>query len=656
MFRVFTCLTAEHDWRLVALAGVVCFLASFAAISLFHRARNSAGRTRALWIAAIGAITGGGIWATHFIAMLAYEPGVAIAYDIGLTSLSLVASILATCMGFAVAAQISARWGAPAGGVIVGGGIACMHYLGMWAAQMPGRVTWSTELVVVSILLGVAFGAAALTLAVRRNGALSTLLAACLLLLAIVSHHFTAMGAITIVADPTRVITMFSLSPTALAVTIASFVVVATGMSVVGAFAASRLREKNELLNTALTNMSQGLCMFDEGGSIVLCNERYLQMYGLSREIVKPGCSLRQLIEHRVATGGLRLDPDEYIRDIMATRAAGKKRKQIIGMGDGRTIDVLTIVMPDGGWVVTHEDISEQHNARQQVASMAEQEQRRVAIEAAIMSFRARVETVLSTVSESAASMRSTATALSGASDQTSQRAESAVEASNEASANTAVAAAAAEELLTSIGEIGRQLGHTTDVVRVAVGEAQRTNDEISGLAQAAQKIGDVVKLIRDIAGQTNLLALNATIEAARAGESGKGFAVVASEVKSLAVQTGKATEEIAGQIAAVQSSASGAVEAIRRIAARMQEINQHTSAVAASLQQQNSATDEISQNVANAAHGASTIVSALNELAGAATDTQSAAQTMLAASQAVETAAGNLRGEVETFLQKVAV
>ena len=105
-------------------------------------------------------------------------------------------------------------------------------------------------------------------------------------------------------------------------------------------------------------------------------------------------------------------------------------------------------------------------------------------------------------------------------------------------------------------------------MVGTAVTEAGSTNEQIGSLAQAAQKIGDVVKLIQDVAGQTNLLALNATIEAARAGEAGRGFAVVASEVKSLAVQTAKATEDIAAQIAAVQVSTGAAVEAIARIAA----------------------------------------------------------------------------------------
>ena len=120
----------------------------------------------------------------------------------------------------------------------------------------------------------------------------------------------------------------------------------------------------------------------------------------------------------------------------------------------------------------------------------------------------------------------------------------------------------------------------TTDIVRAAVDEAQGTNEQISALAQAAQKIGDVVKLIRAIAGQTNLLALNATIEAARAGEAGKGFAVVASEVKSLAVQTAKATEDISQLITAVQGATAGAVAAIGRIAGRMQEIDSCATAV----------------------------------------------------------------------------
>src|ERR1700693_6136206 len=134
---------------------------------------------------------------------------------------------------------------------------------------------------------------------------------------------------------------------------------------------------------------------------------------------------------------------------------------------------------------------------------------------------------------------------------------------------------------------------------------------------QCAQKIGDVVNLIRDIASQTNLLALNATIEAARAGEAGKGFAVVASEVKSLAVQTGKATEDVAGQIAAVQESTAAAVAAIGRIAGRMQEINEDSSSVAASVRQQDASTVEISHNVGGAAEATKVVARVLCDVAG---------------------------------------
>ena len=322
----------------------------------------------------------------------------------------------------------------------------------------------------------------------------------------------------------------------------------------------------------------------------------------------------------------------------------------------GQIISVNNRPTPGGGWVSTHEDISEQRRQNQERDLNTAQEQRRAAMEAAIAVFRPRVETMLKTVGEHAKAMRSTASTLFAASSKTSQRADGAVDTSNEASMNVEIAAGAAEELSATIAEISRQLEQTNRIVTTAVSEAGTTNEQIGSLAQSAQKIGDVVKLIQDVAGQTNLLALNATIEAARAGEAGRGFAVVASEVKSLAVQTAKATEEISGQIAAVQTSTGAAVEAIGRIAQRMKEISAYTSAAAASVHQQQAATGEISENVMSAAQSAKEIVNVLSDVTGAATETRGSAETVLAASQAVETAAADLREEVEGFLQKVAV
>ncbi len=530
-----------------------------------------------------------------------------------------------------------------------------MHYTGMMAVELPGQVRWDPLLVTASIAIGMLLAMAALTIAGRHTGRKWTLVAAVLLTLAIVSHHFTAMGAVEIVPDPTRVINAFSLSPGLLAVAIAGVATAVLSTSLAGAFIDRRLHEQNARLASALDNMTQGLCMFDGDTRLTVCNGRYLEMYGLTAEYAYPGCYLRDLLEYRRSTGTFFQNIDEYVAAARRRVAEGKVFTNMVEV-KGRSIAIANRPIAGGGWVSTHEDITEQRKADQERDRLAVQDQRRSVVDAAIASFRRRVETMLSTVNDSAVAMRATATTLFAASQKTSQRAEGAVDTSNEASVNVEIAASAAEELSASISEISRQLSQTNNLVGIAVSEAGVTNEQIGSLAHTAQKIGTVVKLIQDVAGQTNLLALNATIEAARAGEAGRGFAVVASEVKSLAVQTAKATEEIASQIAAVQAATGAAVEAIGRIASRMQEISKFTSSAAASVLQQNAATGEISQNVASAAHGTKEIVSVLGDVAGAATETRGSAETVLAASQAVETAAADLRSEVEGFLQKVAV
>ena len=655
MFRILTCLTTEHDWRLVVVAGVICLLASLVAVNLYHRARATAGNVRLLWIITAGAATGSGIWATHFIAMLAYDPGVGIAFHTALTVLSLLAAAMVTSIGLGIAAMFPGRLSDAIGGAIVGGGVACMHYTGMMAIELPGQIRWDPLLVTASIAIGMLLAMAALTIAGRHTGRKWTLVAAVLLTLAIVSHHFTAMGAVEIVPDPTRVINAFSLSPGLLAVAIAGVATAVLSTSLAGAFIDRRLHEQNARLASALDNMTQGLCMFDGDTRLTVCNGRYLEMYGLTAEYAYPGCYLRDLLEYRRSTGTFFQNIDEYVAAARRRVAEGKVFTNMVEV-KGRSIAIANRPIAGGGWVSTHEDITEQRKADQERDRLAVQDQRRSVVDAAIASFRRRVETMLSTVNDSAVAMRATATTLFAASQKTSQRAEGAVDTSNEASVNVEIAASAAEELSASISEISRQLSQTNNLVGIAVSEAGVTNEQIGSLAHTAQKIGTVVKLIQDVAGQTNLLALNATIEAARAGEAGRGFAVVASEVKSLAVQTAKATEEIASQIAAVQAATGAAVEAIGRIASRMQEISKFTSSAAASVLQQNAATGEISQNVASAAHGTKEIVSVLGDVAGAATETRGSAETVLAASQAVETAAADLRSEVEGFLQKVAV
>jgi len=652
MFRVFNCLTEQHDWRLVVAAALICLCSSLVTVQLVRRARATIGRVRAIWIGTAGCAAGFGIWSTHFVAMLAYEPGVPVAYAILPTAFSLLVAIAVTALGIGIATR-GMTW-APAGGLIVALGVAAMHYLGMQALEVPGQVGWSLDLVVASILVGAVLAMAALMVAVRPRTVFTTLGAAVLLTLAIALLHFTAMGAVEITPDPSRTLSASSLSPMWLAAVVISLAAAVLSTSLIGAFA-DRFQRTNAQLAMALNNMPQGLCMFDGAFQLVICNDRYRSLYDLKPEQTMPGTSLRKLLETRRATGNFVVDIDTYIASAKQSISKGEVFGTVVEI-KGRSISISNRPMPDGGWVATHEDISERQRRSQLLDRAAEQEERRAALELAISAFRGRAEATLKTVSDHAVTMRQTASSLFEASRKTSERAEGAVQASNEASDNVEVAAAAAEELSSSISEISRQLSQTNSLVSNAVSEASITNDEIGGLAKAAQTIGDVVKLIHSVAGQTNLLALNATIEAARAGEAGRGFAVVASEVKSLAIQTARATDQIGAQIAAVQASTRTAVEGISNIAARMNEISEYTESAAASVHQQNAATGDISQNVASATRGTKQIVTVLTDVVSAATETRQSAETVLTASEAVAAAAGDLRAEVETFLHKVAV
>jgi methyl-accepting chemotaxis protein len=414
-------------------------------------------------------------------------------------------------------------------------------------------------------------------------------------------------------------------------------------------------RRQSQQFAVVLENMNQGLCMFDGDTRIVVCNQRFLDMYQLSRAVVKPGCTLRQLIEHRKATGLFTGDPETYVREILEKVRSDKPTSWLLEAGDGRVVHTLNQPMTGGGWIATHEDVTERRRVEKERDAMAANESRRALIEGAIESFRNRIENLLRVVGQSAAAMKATAAHLSGTSGEASQNAQSAADSSEEATASVRSAAIAAEELAGSISEIARQVDQTNNVVRGAVTEADATNREMAALADMAQKIGDVIGLIRDIAGQTNLLALNATIEAARAGESGKGFAVVAAEVKNLAVQTANATGEISEQILAVQASTTNSVAAIRRISERMDEVSRYTSSVAASVEQQNAATGQISFSVTQAADGSTAAVKVFGKVAAAVSETRYSAQTVLEASQDVEKALGELRGEVESFLGQVA-
>ncbi|SDU29459.1 methyl-accepting chemotaxis protein [Stappia sp. ES.058] len=313
-------------------------------------------------------------------------------------------------------------------------------------------------------------------------------------------------------------------------------------------------------------------------------------------------------------------------------------------------IDAMTrsvVVFRDNA--IERQSLSDEQNA---VRRETEERARRVS--QLIDGFRGEVGEMLDAVNANADQMQGTARALTSVAEQASSGAGTAVAAAEQTSGNVQTVASAAEELAASIQEIGRQVSSATEIVGGAVSSAEATNTRIGGLADAAQRIGDVVKLITDIAEQTNLLALNATIEAARAGDAGKGFAVVAAEVKELATQTSKATEEISSQISAIQGATQEAVGAIGEISITMGSVSEYTNSIAAAVEQQGAATGEISGSVQEAARGTREVTETIANITAQVQETSQSATDVLNASGDVSERAVALRQTVDRFLSEV--
>ncbi len=289
-----------------------------------------------------------------------------------------------------------------------------------------------------------------------------------------------------------------------------------------------------------------------------------------------------------------------------------------------------------------------------QEAMLEERRQRQVRVEQVIADFDLTMKGTLEAVTGAATGLQSTAQTLSGTADTATRQAMAVSAASEQASTNVQTVAAAAEELASSIAEIGRQVTASVRTTQRAVDEANQTNVLVRALADGAQRIGEVVKLINDIAGQTNLLALNATIEAARAGEAGKGFAVVASEVKSLANQTAKATEDIAAQVGSIQESTAKAVTAIDAIRATITGVNEISTTIAAAVEEQDAATKEIARNVQQAAAGTSEVTSNISGVNDAAGHTGRGAGQVLEAAALLSKQSDVLRSDIGAFFERV--
>ena len=292
--------------------------------------------------------------------------------------------------------------------------------------------------------------------------------------------------------------------------------------------------------------------------------------------------------------------------------------------------------------------------AAQETHKKRAEDERRTAMLDLADKFEATVGHIVNEVTSQAVELQSTAQAMAATSSETTRQSQSMTIASQIATQNVQSMSTATKHLSNSVAEIRQQVEMSTEMISAAVIQARTSNDQVQGLSIAAQKIGDVVKLITDIAGQTNLLALNATIEAARAGEAGKGFAVVAGEVKALANQTQQATEEISLQVATIQEATRISVHAIREVTETIGKVNESSTVIAAAVSQQSDTTREIARSVVEASQGSKKVSFNLGGINLAAQETGESASHVLDAANELSSDGVLLKTLVDGFLQEV--
>ena len=377
MYRVVSCLVTEHDTWLVVLAVVVSMATALTSFLMYSIADMCSGRRKLLWAALTGVSAGSGVWATHFVAMLAYKGALPTHYEPVATIGSLLIAIIVAAVGFAVATG-STRWWTALGGILIGFAIGTTHFVGMTALVIPGTIAWDSTLVAAAWILGCVIAAAAMLAFHARSRTEGIVFAGALLAAAICVLHFTAMGAVTIHPDPTVAFEGNGLNRTHLALAVAAV----TFIVLLSAFAAAvvqranfhyaaALHEQNTLFEAALRYLPVGFSMFDGEQRLIMCNPAYRRLYCLAEEVTRGGTHFADIISslaQRTGHDGANFSVARHLLKL----GGGTAFSETVHLDDGRTIFKQVGPIAGGGWVDVQEDITERIEQNAKIAYMAQ--------------------------------------------------------------------------------------------------------------------------------------------------------------------------------------------------------------------------------------------------------------------------------------------
>lgn len=389
MFPFLFCLRDQHDAPLVILAAIVCLLTAAATVRLCRQAAWIDTGSRSVWLTMAGLTAGLGIWATHFIAMLGYDPGIVMGYHVQQTVVSLLVVLAGATAGLFIATRAPHRLGALLAASVMGGGVTAMHYLGMAALEMPALIRWKADYVAASAVFAIVPLVWALPLALRGRSLAKGAAAAGLITAAVVLLHFTGMTAITLIPSRGDFSPLSMMSPRAMSLWI--FLAVSCTIALTAAAAITsrrtgiklrRQERENQLrvqgmkaqLDLALENMHQGLCLYDGDGRLLLWNQRFLDLYGLGRDALQCGMTVGQVIRTGIANHLPVAEVEQRAAEIernLAQALSASGDAPAISEYPGVVVSVRSRALPDGGWVSTFDDITQQRRSEERIRHLA---------------------------------------------------------------------------------------------------------------------------------------------------------------------------------------------------------------------------------------------------------------------------------------------